>query len=64
VGECAIDIAMKGYLSELQNKCRIADDFLTEIIEEPHISHLPPERETNVGYEDSNFKPVRYRLTV
>lgn len=45
----AIDVAMKHYLSDLQNKKGVADDLPTEVIKELHTPYIPLERETTVG---------------
>lgn len=48
----AIDTAIKHYLTDLQNKRRVAESLSTESLEELHTPYLPLERETNVGRED------------
>jgi len=44
---------MKHYLSDLQNKKRVADDLPTEVIEELHTPYIPLERETTVGRREN-----------
>lgn len=48
----AIDVAIKHYLLDLENKRRVASDLPTDALEELHTPYLPLERETNVGRED------------
>ncbi len=48
----AIDVAMKHYLSDLQNKERIADQLSTEALDELHTPYIPLERDTSVGIKD------------
>lgn len=45
----AIDIAIKHYLLDLENKRRVADELSTEVLEELHTPYVPLERETSVG---------------
>jgi predicted DNA-binding protein len=45
----AIDLAIKHYLLDLENKRRVADDLETGALEELHTPYLPLERETTVG---------------
>lgn len=49
----AIDVAIKHYLSDLQNKKRVADDLPTDVLEELHTPYIPLERETSVGIDES-----------
>lgn len=48
----AIDLAIKHYLNDLQNKRRVAEELPTSALEELHTPFLPLDRETNVGRED------------
>jgi hypothetical protein len=48
----AIDVAIKHYLIDLENKRRVASDLPTDALEELHTPYLPLERETKVGRED------------
>jgi len=48
----ALDIAVKHYLTDLQNKEQVADELSTEFIEELHTPWLPLKRETRVGVEE------------
>lgn len=47
----ALDVAVKHYLADLQNKEQAADDLPTEVLEELHTPWIPMERETTVGIE-------------
>lgn len=48
----AIDLAIKHYLLDLDNKRRVADDLPTEALEDLHTPYLPLERETTVGKDE------------
>jgi len=47
----AIDLAIKHYLLDLENKQRVADDLPTDALKQLHTPYLPLERETSVGRE-------------
>lgn len=45
----ALDIAVKHYLSDLQNKELVADQLTSEQLEALHTPYIPLERKTSVG---------------
>jgi|GEM_PF-4154581 len=50
----AIDVAIKHYLLDLENKRRVAGGLATDVLEELHTPYVPLERETIVGREASD----------
>ncbi|WP_435069182.1 hypothetical protein [Haloplanus sp. C73] len=47
----ALDVAVKHYLADLQNKEQVADDLPTDFLKELHTPWVPMERETTVGID-------------